>query len=56
MAKPKTSKYGRARVRSKVRRPKRAGASRAWMLTTIGLVLVGTLLVFLSYEDRAAAK
>ncbi|MBK5288527.1 MAG: hypothetical protein JJE46_08670 [Acidimicrobiia bacterium] len=26
------------------------------MLTTIGLVLVGTLLVFLSYEDRAAAK
>ena len=52
MAKPKPSKYSRARIRSKVRRPKRAGASRGWMITTIGLVVVGTLLVFLSYNDR----
>lgn len=52
MAKPKPSKYSRARIRSKVRRPKRAGASRGWMLTTVGLVLVGALLVVVSYNDR----
>ena len=52
MAKPKPSKYSRAHVRSKVRRPKRAGASRGWMLTTIALVTLGTLLVVLSYNDR----
>lgn len=55
MAKPKPSKYSRARIRSKVRRPKRAGASRGWMLTTVGLVLVGALLVVVSYNDRKAA-
>lgn len=52
MAKPKPSKYSRAHVRSKVRRPKRAGASRGWMITTIALVAIGTLLVVLSYNDR----
>ena len=52
MAKPKPSKYSRARIRSKVRRPKRAGASRGWMITTIALVLVGVLLVVVSYNDR----
>ena len=52
MAKPKPSKYSRAHVRSKVRRPKRAGASRGWMITTIALVTLGTLLVVLSYNDR----
>ncbi len=52
MAKPKPSKYSRARIRSKVRRPKRAGASRAWMVTTIALFAVGALLVVLSYNDR----
>jgi hypothetical protein len=55
MAKPKPSKYSRARIRSKVRRPKRAGASRGWMLTTVGLVLVGALLVVMSYNDRQNA-
>ena len=52
MAKPKPSKYSRARIRSKVRRPKRAGASRGWMITTIALVLIGALLVVVSYQDR----
>ena len=52
MAKPKPSKYSRARIRSKVRRPKRGGASRGWILTTIGIAVVGTLLVVLSYNDR----
>ena len=52
MAKPKPSKYSRAHVRSKVRRPKRVGASRGWMITTIALVVVMTVLVVLSYNDR----
>ena len=52
MAKPKPSKYSRAHVRSKVRRPKRAGASRGWMITTVALVVVMTVLVVLSYNDR----
>lgn len=55
MAKPKPSKYSRARIRSKVRRPKRAGASRGWMITTIALVVVGALLVVVSYQDRRNA-
>src|SRR4051812_7140823 len=52
MAKPKPSKYSRARIRSKVRRPKRGGASRGWLITTIAIAVVGTLLVVLSYKDR----
>ena len=52
MAKPKPSKYSRARIRSKVRRPKRGGSSRGWLLATIGIAVVGTLLVVLSYNDR----
>lgn len=52
MAKPKPSKYSRARIRSKVRRPKRGGSSRGWIITTVAIAVVGTLLVFLSYEDR----
>ncbi len=55
MAKPKTSKYSRARIRSKVRRPKRAGASRGWMIATIALFVVGALLVVVSYNDRQSA-
>ena len=51
MAKPKQSKYSRAHVRSRVRRPKQ-GASRAWLYATIGIALVGALLVVLTYQDR----
>jgi hypothetical protein len=52
MAKPKPSKYSRARIRSKVRKPKRGGASRGWIITTVAIAVVGTLLVVLSYKDR----
>jgi len=52
MAKPKPNKYSRARVRSRVRRPKRAGSSRGWILASIAVALLGTLLVVLSYNDR----
>ena len=55
MAKPKTSKYSRARIRSKVRRPKRAGASRGWMVATIAVFVVGALLVVVTYNDRRNA-
>jgi len=52
MAKPKPSKYSRARIRSKARRPKRGGSSRAWIVSTIVIAVVGVLLVVLSYQDR----
>jgi hypothetical protein len=52
MAKPKTSKYSRARVRSKVRRPKRGASSRGWILATIVIAILGTVLVVASYNDR----
>ena len=52
MAKPKPSKYSRARIRSKVRKPKRAGASRGWMISTLAIAAVGVLLIVLSYQDR----
>lgn len=50
MAKP--SKYNRARIRSRVRRPKRRTGSRMWGITTAVVVVVGVVLVFLSYNDR----
>lgn len=53
MAKP--SKYNRARIRSRVRRPKRRGASRMWAITTAAIVIVGVALVVLSYNDRQSA-
>ena len=52
MAKPKPSKYSRARIRSKARRPKRGGGSRGWIIATIAIAVLGTLLVVLSYNDR----
>jgi hypothetical protein len=52
MAKPKPSKYSRARIRSKVRKPKRGGSSRGWVIATVAIAVVGTLLVVLSYNDR----
>src|SRR6476619_6535232 len=52
MAKPKPSKYSRARIRSKVRKPKRGGSSRGWIISTVAIAIVGNLLVVLSYNDR----
>lgn len=58
MAKPKQSKYSRAHVRSRVRRPKQ-GSPRGWLYATVGIGLVGALLVVLTYterQDRAAGS
>jgi hypothetical protein len=41
----KASKYNRARIRSRVRRPKRRGGSMMWTVVTVVIVLVGVLLV-----------
>jgi hypothetical protein len=49
MAKP--SKYNRARIRSRARRTRHTG-SRAWLYATVAVIVVGVLLVFLSYSDR----
>jgi hypothetical protein len=51
MAKPKQSKYSRARVRSKVRRPKQ-GASRGWLFATVGVTVVLAALVVLTVQER----
>jgi hypothetical protein len=48
----KASKYNRARIRSRVRRPKRRSGSMVWTVTTVVIVVVGVLLVVLSYADR----
>ena len=48
----KASKYNRARIRSRVRRPKRRGGSMVWTITTVVIVVVGVLLVTLTYADR----
>src|SRR4051794_3842546 len=54
----KASKYNRARIRSRVRRPKRRGGSMVWTITTAVIVVVGVLLVtltVLSNKDKADA-
>jgi hypothetical protein len=48
----KASKYNRARIRSRVRRPKKRGGSSMWTMVTIGVVIVGALLVTLSVMDN----
>jgi hypothetical protein len=48
----KSSKYNRARIRSRVRRPKRRTGSMVWTVTTVVVVVVGVLLVTLTYADR----
>ena len=48
----KASKYNRARIRSRVRRPKRRSGSMVWTVATVVIVVVGVLLVVLSYADR----
>lgn len=55
MAKPSSSKYTRARIRSRARRP-RKGGSRAWLVATIGIVVVGVLLIVFSRADRHDAS
>ena len=41
----KASKYNRARIRSRVRRPKRRGGSMMWTVMTAVIVVVGVALV-----------
>lgn len=54
MAKP--SKYSRARIRSRVRRPKKAGASRAWSVVIGAVIMVGILgIVFTKARNDAGA-
>lgn len=54
MAKP--SKYSRARIRSRARRPRKGGGSRMWLVATVGIVVVGVMLVFFSRADRHDAS
>lgn len=51
----KASKYNRARIRSRVRRPKRRGGSMMWSVITAFIVVVGIALVVWSVSDRKAA-
>ena len=51
MAKPKPSKYSRAHIRSRARRPRR-NSSRGWIIATVAIAVVGTLLVVLSYKEN----
>lgn len=48
----KASKYNRARIRSRVRRPKRRGGSMMWSVITAVIVVVGVALVVVTVADR----
>ncbi len=48
----KASKYNRARIRSRVRRPKRRSGSMVWTVTTIVVVLLGLGLVAWSVSEN----
>jgi hypothetical protein len=48
----KASKYNRARIRSRVRRPKKRGASAMWTWITAVVVVVGVVLVVFTVADR----
>jgi hypothetical protein len=55
----KASKYNRARIRSRVRRPKRRNGSMVWTVTTAVIVIVGVLLIVftkLDSDNSAAAS
>jgi hypothetical protein len=52
----KASKYNRARIRSRVRRPKRRGGSMMWSVLTAVIVVVGVALVVWSVADRKDAS
>ncbi|MGZ6974827.1 MAG: hypothetical protein ACXVKQ_12865 [Acidimicrobiia bacterium] len=51
----KASKYNRARIRSRVRRPKRRGGSMMWTVTTAVVIVVGVVLVTLTVLDNKKA-
>ena len=51
----KASKYNRARIRSRVRRPKRRGGSMMWSVLTAIIVVIGLALVVASVSDRKAS-
>lgn len=48
----KASKYNRARIRSRVRRPKRRNGSMVWSVTTAVIIVVGVVLVVWTVADR----
>jgi len=50
-----TSKYKRAKIRSKARGPKRAKSSRVWNLSIVGVLVVGALLIGLTVKDSKSA-
>lgn len=50
-----TSKYKRAKIRSKARGPKRAKSSRVWNLSIVGVLVVGALLIGLTVNDSKSA-
>jgi hypothetical protein len=54
MAKP--SKYNRARIRSRARRPRQRGGSRMWLFATVAVIVVGVALVVVSRSDRQGAS
>src|SRR4051794_28113370 len=48
----KASKYNRARIRSRGRRPKRRGGSTIWTVITAVVIVVGVALVVFTVSDR----
>ena len=50
-----TTKYKRAKMRSKARSPKRGGANRSWNIAIIAVVIVGVVLVALSASSHKSA-
>ena len=52
----KASKYNRARIRSRVRRPKRRSGSMVWTVTTIVVVLLGLGLVAWSVSENKSEE
>lgn len=52
----KASKYNRARIRSRVRRPKRRGGSTMWTVITVVIVAVGAALVAWSVSENKSAS
>lgn len=50
-----TTKYKRAKMRSKARSPKRGGANRSWNIAIAAVVIVGVVLVALSASSHKSA-
>lgn len=51
-----TSKYKRAKIRSKARSPKRAKSSRTWNLSIVAILVVGALLIAFTVKDNKSAS